>query len=157
MTWAALEMGAPELAREGWARFDRTHVALLGTLRRDGSPRISPIEPFVINGELVFGVMRSPKWDDLERDRRVALHSSVSDIDGSEGEFKLYGRAVPAGGEVRNHPGAWWSTRPADAASLFAVDIAEAVLVAWTPGQDRMRTRRWTPDGGASEDIRTYP
>ena len=55
MTWAALKKGAPELAREGWARFDRTHVALLGTLRRDGSPRISPIEPFLISGELVSG------------------------------------------------------------------------------------------------------
>ena len=79
MTWAALEMGAPELAREGWARFDRTHVALLGTLRRDGSPRISPIEPFLISGELVFGVMRSPKWEDLERDRDQANHRHNKD------------------------------------------------------------------------------
>jgi len=158
VSWAALEAGAPELAREGWIRFDRTHVAMLGTLRSDGSPRISPIEPFLIGGELVFGVMRSPKWDDLERDPRVVLHSSVSDINGTEGEFKVYGRAIPTtSAGVRNHPGAWWSTRPGDAAGLFAVEIAEAVLVAWTPDQQRMRVLRWSADGGLREDVRDYP
>jgi hypothetical protein len=158
MSWAALEAGAPELARDGWARFERTHVALLGTNRADGSPRISPVEPFVIGGQLVFGVMRSPKRDDLTRDPRLVLHSSVSDINGSEGEFKVYGRAVateePA---IRNHPDAWWASRPPEQSAVFTVDIAEAVLVAWSPEFDRMRTTRWTPERGGRDGERTYP
>ncbi len=86
------------------------------------------------------------------------LHSSVSDINGSEGEFKVYGRATitddPA---ARNHPDAWWSSRPPDKAGVFAMDISEAVLVAWNPEFDRMQTTRWTADRGASSGVRTYP
>jgi hypothetical protein len=158
VSWSALQAGAPGLAREGWARFERTHVALLGTLREDGTPRISPVEPFVIEGQLVFGVMPSPKWDDLERDPRLVLHSSVSDLDGSEGEFKVYGRAIvteaPA---VRTHQDAWWASRPSEKARTYAVDITEAVLVAWSPEFDKMRTTRWTPARGGHAGERTYP
>lgn len=158
MTWRALEAGAPELAREGWARFERTHVCLLGTIREDGSPRISPVEPFVIGGELVFGVMRSPKLDDLERDARIVLHSSISDINGSEGEFKVYGRAMRTDEPtIRNHPDAWWSSRSLEQAAVFTVDVSEAVLVAWSLEFDRMRTTRWTAATGATEGTRTYP
>ncbi len=45
--------------------------------------------------------MRSQKTHDLLRDARCVLHSSVSDINGSEGEFKLYGRAVQVDDRVR--------------------------------------------------------
>ena len=158
MTWRALVDGAPNLARQGWARFERTHVALLGTVRNDGSPRISPIEPYMIDGNLVLGVMRSPKLDDLEHDSRVVLHSSVSDVDGSGGEFKVYGRAVrtdePA---IRKHADAWWASRPPEESAVFVVDITEAVLVTWSPEFDRMRTTRWTADAGATEGTRSYP
>jgi hypothetical protein len=158
VTWAALQAGAPELAREGWARFEQTHVALLGTIRRDGVPRISPVEPFLIGGELVFGAMRSPKLDDIERDPRIVLHSSVSDINGSEGEFKVYGRVVPTDDPaIRSHPETWWASRPPEQSSLFTVDIIEAVRVAWSPEFDRMRTTRWTAASGARERTRAYP
>lgn len=158
MSWSELEAGAPDLAREGWARFERTHVALLGTIREDGTPRISPVEPFVIEGQLVFGVMRSPKMDDLARDPRIVLHSSISDINGSEGEFKVYGHAVATDAPaVRNHPDAWWSSRSPDQSAVYAVDISEAVLVAWSPEFDRMRTTRWTPERGGRQGERTYP
>ena len=66
--WRDLELGAPRLARLGMARLDATRVALLGTLRRDGSPRISPIEPFFAGSLLLFGAMArsrktgSVKW-----------------------------------------------------------------------------------------------
>lgn len=33
-------------------------VAMLGTLRRDGSPCISPIEPYLVNGRLLVGAMK---------------------------------------------------------------------------------------------------
>jgi hypothetical protein len=158
LSWSDLEAGAPELAREGRVRFERTHVALLGTNRADGTPRISPVEPFVIEGQLVFGVMRSPKLDDLQRDPRLVLHSSVSDSNGSEGEFKVYGRAIateePA---IRNHADAWWAARPPEQSAVFTVDITEAVLVAWSPEFDRMRTTRWTAGGDAREAERAYP
>lgn len=158
MSWLDLEAGAPELAREGWARFSRTKVALLGTIREDGSPRISPVEPYLIEGELVAGVMPSPKLDDLRRDPRCVLHSSVSDIDGSEGEFKVHGRAVasqdPA---VLNADGTWWAGREPDRVGVFAVEIDEAILVTWSADQGRMTTARWSRASGARQSTRTYP
>jgi SAM-dependent methyltransferase len=42
LSWRDVGRGAPEIARLGMARLDSAHLALLGTLRRDGSPRISP-------------------------------------------------------------------------------------------------------------------
>jgi hypothetical protein len=57
MIWAEFEAAAPEVARLGKERFDRLRVALLGTLREDGSPRISPVEPYFVEGDLLFGAM----------------------------------------------------------------------------------------------------
>lgn len=158
MSWASLEAAAPELAHEGRTRLLRTRVALLGTLRPDGSPRISPVEPYFLAGELVFGVMPSPKLDDLRRDDRCVLHSSVSDIDGSEGEFKVHGRAIPTDDPaIVNAADAWWAGRPRDRFEVFAVEVAEAILVAWSTDMDRMRTLRWTPTAGPRDASRTYP
>ena len=95
VSWAVFAEAAPELAALGEAQFARTGLALVGTLRRDGWPRISPVEPFIANGQLYLGMMwRSVKALDLLRDPRCVVHSTVSNRDGTEGEFKVYGRAV---------------------------------------------------------------
>jgi hypothetical protein len=158
MSWAALEAGAPELARAGRERFERTRVALLGTIREEGAPRISPVEPFLLRGQLVFGVMASPKWNDLRRDPRIVLHSSISDVNGSEGEFKVYGHVVPTDDPaILDEPTAWWASSSRAGHAVFAVEIAEVVLVSWDPDQERMRTSRWSAGAGAREATRTYP
>ena len=158
MSWRDLVAEAPDLAREGWARFERTKVAMLGTVRQDGSPRVSPVEPYLIEGQLVVGVMPSPKLDDLRRDPRCVLHSSVSNSDGSEGEFKVRGRAVsmddPA---LLIADGTWWAGRDPDRVAVFTIAIDEAILVAWTADQGQMTTARWSPSMGPREQTRTYP
>ena len=94
-TWQQFASQSPELAALGEAQFARTGLALVGTLRRDGWPRISPVEPFIVDGQLYLGMMwRSVKALDLLRDPRCVVHSTVSDREGTEGEFKVYGRAV---------------------------------------------------------------
>ena len=94
-TWQEFAALAPELAALGEAQFARTGLALVGTLRRDGWPRISPVEPFIVGGQLCLGMMwRSVKALDLLRDPRCVVHSTVSDREGTEGEFKVYGRAA---------------------------------------------------------------
>jgi hypothetical protein len=78
-SWRDVELGAPELARLGLARLNSARVALLGTLRRDGFPRISPIESYIADGQLLIGAMAwSAKASDLRRDPRYALHSVVT-------------------------------------------------------------------------------
>src|ERR1700722_750317 len=93
--WADFAGPAPELAARGLARFDATGLSLIGTLRRDGSPRISAVEPFIFDGQLALGMMfRSMKALDLLREPRCVVHSTISNKDGTEGEFKVYGRAA---------------------------------------------------------------
>ncbi|HEY2939447.1 MAG TPA: hypothetical protein VGJ27_06520 [Gaiellaceae bacterium] len=48
-----------------------------------------------MDGELMLGMMwQSPKARDLLRDPRCVVHSVVSDRQGTEGDFKLYARAL---------------------------------------------------------------
>ena len=43
MNWDQFAARAPELAALAQERFEKSGVCLIGTLRRDGSPRISPM------------------------------------------------------------------------------------------------------------------
>ena len=93
-TWGQFAESDPALASLGKAQFGRTGLALVGTLRRDGWPRISPVEPFIADGQLFLGMMRrSVKARDLLRDPRCVVHSTMCDKNGTEGEFKVYGQA----------------------------------------------------------------
>ena len=95
ISWGVLAEREPELAALGLDRFERTGLALVGTLRKNGWPRISPVEPVIADGQLYLGMMwQSVKALDLLRDPRCTVHSTVSDRLGTEGEFKVYGRAV---------------------------------------------------------------
>ncbi|MDQ6720233.1 MAG: pyridoxamine 5'-phosphate oxidase family protein, partial [Candidatus Dormibacteraeota bacterium] len=62
MRWEEFEVAAADLARLGRERLNRYQLCMLGTLRRDGSPRISPCEMDFAQGELLMGMMwQSPK------------------------------------------------------------------------------------------------
>lgn len=126
MNWSALALAAPELAALGSERLLATRVCLLGTLRDDGAPRISPVEPYLVRGELLFGVMKSANAMDLARDPRCAVHSSVSKSDGSEGEFKLFGTAVEVTDPTLRsaEPEAWWMSFHPGSAVVYRLEIA---------------------------------
>lgn len=157
MRWAEFERAAPHLARQGRERFERTRVALIATLRTDGSPRISPVEPVFAMGQLLLGVMRSAKAMDLERDPRCALHSSVSDVNGSEGEFKLHGRAVPADASIQKGDyEAWWKQFPGRA-TVLELDFHSASLVTWDTKRGLLELTRWSTSRGVSVEVRSYP
>lgn len=95
MHWAEFETAAPELAQLGRTIFKRDQVALIGTIRRDGSPRISPAEPDITNGRLYLGMIwQSYKALDLLRDPRCTIHGLIHNRFGDGGEFKLHGRAI---------------------------------------------------------------
>jgi hypothetical protein len=157
--WRELELGAPVIARLGIARLSCPRVALLGTLRRDASPRISPVEPAIAQGQLLIGAMAwSRKAADLRRDPRYVLHSAVTDPDSGEGELKLSGAAVEASHHHRNGVAeAWWSASPPDKAVVFCLSIEQAVFVEWDTGHALMTVHRWSPRGGYTQARRHYP
>ena len=93
LTWEQFENAAPEMARFGTERLSE-NVMYLGTIRKDGGPRVHPFTPFVSSGRLfAFMYPTSPKGHDLLRDGRYVIHSQVKDWHGAPGEFSISGRA----------------------------------------------------------------
>ena len=74
MIWKDFENAAAQLAGLGAERLLRTGLAIIATIRKDGTPRIDPVEPFFSHGHLLLGMMRSQKAFDLLRDPRCLLH-----------------------------------------------------------------------------------
>ena len=160
MIWRDFEVAAPELAGLGRERFERTHVVLVGTIRPDGSPRISPVEPYFVEGHLLLGAMsRSAKARDLLRDSRCSVHNSISDVNGSEGEFQLRGRAV----EVESDPirlgdaTVWWQGLPRESCRVFTMEIEGASFVDWDIENGQMRVRTWSAETGEHRIEHSYP
>ena len=93
MSWKVFEEDSPELARLGYEKLNRK-ITYLATLKKDGSPRLHPVTPFIGNGMLfIFTEPSSPKIQDLRRDGRYAMHCAV----GGEGpliEILVSGEAV---------------------------------------------------------------
>jgi len=135
MNWGAFAASAPALAAAGRERLERTGLVMLGTLRRDGRPRVTPIEYCFFEGEFTLsGMWRSMKLLDVLRDPRCAVHSATSDKSGTEGDFKLYGRALPVDDEATRER---WGValleatgwRPTGRFHLFRLDITAAAFV----------------------------
>jgi len=156
MRWSEFAAACPELAELGEERLRRFELCLLGTLRRNGFPRISPVEPELVDGELLLGMMwRSPKALDLRRDPRCVVHSIVTSRLGTDGDFKLYGRAREIDdAHVRARYRAAIKARldwePAEPEyHLFAVDVESAGYVVFG---DERRGLAWNP----AEGLRTW-
>jgi hypothetical protein len=93
--WDAFEDACPEIAEIARERFALDQLVMLGTIRRDGSPRVSPCECDFGAGRLFVSMMwRSKKAVDLLRDPRFVVHSVTSNKDGTDGDVKIYGRAI---------------------------------------------------------------
>lgn len=93
LTWDEFTHAAPRIA----AIFTRRHTAtgslcMLGTLRPDGFPRVSPMEPRMFEGQLVVGGMPgTAKFRDLLRDPRFTLHTATVDTHVGDGDAKVWG------------------------------------------------------------------
>jgi pyridoxamine 5'-phosphate oxidase-like protein len=157
--WRDLERAAPAITDLGRARLEQARVALLATLRGDGSPRVSPIEPYLHDGHLLFGSMSwSEKTRDLLRDPRCSLHSAITGPDSAEGELKLDGRAAEANDRLRTACSqGWWSAQPREAAVVFELDIERAVFISWDLEHAEMISMRWSSRRGYAEARRRYP
>jgi hypothetical protein len=162
MNWAAFAEAAPELAGLFRERLNKTGLALIGTIRRDGTARISPLEAGVFENHLLLGMMwQSNKALDLLRDPRCLVHSVVSNKDGTEGEVKLRGRAVDVTDEGLRERSAQHSFdttgwRPEEPYHLFWLDIEDAAYIKFSEngdqtvtlwragGKEKTRVRKWT-------------
>lgn len=95
MRWDAFERACPEISLVARERFVADDLVLVGTIRKDGSPRISPNEADFGAGRLFVSMMwRSKKALDLLRDPRIVVHSVTTNKEGTDGDVKLYGEIV---------------------------------------------------------------
>jgi hypothetical protein len=150
-TFTEMEAEAPELGKRARERFAATGLSLVGTLRSDGWPRISPVEPLILDGQLYLGMMpASMKSRDLARDPRCLVHSTVADKDGKEGEVKLYGRAlrVTDPGEIERYclaleEAIGWRPKGDDDLDLWVVYIGKGAYVRFDGQRQHIAT--WEP------------
>ena len=126
---------------------------LVGTLTRDGSPRVTPVEAYVIDGHLLVNMFpRSLKALDLLRDPRIYVHAPVTAKEGSP-EFKLAGRAIVLedDGLRTKLDDLFWEMiewRPAPDSHYFDIRAERAAFVSYDgTGQTAIRWR----EGGSEE------
>jgi hypothetical protein len=172
MKWSDLQVAQPRLGELAASRLLDPGVVLVVTLRRDGSARLSPVEPFVLDGDLWLSMMwGSTKVGDLLRDPRVLVHSIVTHPDGEAGELKVRGTA-------RQEQDVSVQQRYADAVAevlpwspqvgrfhLFSVDIESVSYVRydnatgdqhvalWPPGRETLRRGTSATTLGEAEDV----
>lgn len=95
MHWSEFADACPEIADIAEARFRADELVFLGTIRPDGTARVSPCEIDFAEGELLMGMMwRSRKALDLLRDPRITVHSATADRANPGGDVKLRGEVI---------------------------------------------------------------
>jgi pyridoxamine 5'-phosphate oxidase-like protein len=153
-TWTAFEREAPALASAVHARLTATLHCILGTLRADGSPRLTGLEVHFGEGELWLAMMPdSRKADDLRRDPRFALHSAP-DVELVDGDAKVGGRAVLVtdGDTIARFVARLPMELPASGMALFRGELTDGslsrvedgfmVIDSWRSGQAPRQVRR---------------
>lgn len=152
-SWAEFHTADPELADRVRGAFERFKHHVLGTVRKDGSPRLTGLEANISDGELWLGMMPgSRKARDLQRDPRFALHANPGpDTAMADGDIRVSGRAVEVTdpevfarftGSTEVPPGPFHLFR-AELTEVVRTYVAddELVIETWHPGHPT-RTRR---------------
>jgi len=160
-TWKDFTEGAPRIS----AVFARRHAAagnlcILATLRADGFPRISPMEPRVFEDELwLVGMPGTTKFRDLHRDPRFCLHTATVDTEVKEGDAKLWGIVHDVGDRALHQRFAsalfdetGFDLRGQEFDHFYAVDVTGASSVevggghldvtVWKPGEPERVVRK---------------
>ena len=150
MRWSDLQDQQPRLGAIAHDRLVGPGVLLVATIRRDGTPRLSPVEPFVLDGDLWLSMLLgSLKAADLLRDPRVLVHSIVTGPDGGEGEIKLRGTAdeVPDDARQRRYADAVSAALPwtpeLGRFHLFRVELDDVTYVRYDNASGDQFLVRW--------------
>lgn len=150
ISWDDFAEAEPELATQVRSRFEAYGLAIMATIRADGSPRLSGIEPLFAAGELWLAMMPDGrKSDDLRRDPRLALHNATTDKAVAHSDVKVSGRVVPvtdpsavsrfvAAAEL-----ATGAPPPCGPFDLWRLELTEVIRI--TPDGDHLTIETWRP------------
>lgn len=125
----------------------------MATVRADGSPRLSPVEPLLWRDDLWLSMgWGSQKARDLHRDPQILVHSVVTNRDGTDGEYKLRGRAMS---ETETAVQSDYAREVADRLGwrpevgkfhLFWIDVLDVTFIRWDDATNDQYITRW-PSG----------
>jgi hypothetical protein len=157
-SWRELEVAAPELAARGRDLIVAFRFLLVGTIRQDGTPRISPVEARLVAGELMLAMIPGTlKVRDLLRDPRLTVNAPVTHPDDPNRELKLRGRArevadIDLRRQTADAIEAESGWRPGPDWHFVAIDIEDAAHIAWKDGV--MTMMRWSRPTGLEKTVR---
>jgi hypothetical protein len=160
-SWKEFAAEAPRIAEIFVRRHAATgNLCMLATLRPDGFPRISPMEPQFFEDELwVGGMPGTAKFEDLVADPRFSLHTATIDTYVTEGDAKIWGTVEDVHDPVLHQRYAeslfartgfdlrgrtfehFFRTRPAGAAAVETVDEHLDITV-WKQGSKERVIRK---------------
>jgi hypothetical protein len=159
-SWTTFTDEAPDLAALARARIDASGLLLLATIRADGFPRISPLEPIIHRGDLHLGMMPdSTKARDLRREPKCALHTATEDKMVTHGDVKFWGvaREVAERDEKQDYADALEAELghhfEPDDINLFVVDLLGVSGV--TIAGKEMHVTTWRPGHGVAVAVKT--
>ena len=168
-TWTSFRDEAPEIATLAEKRIAATGLLMMGTVRKDGFPRISPVEPTLADGDLVLHddklwlamMPGATKSLDLQRDGRIALHTATADKMVSEGDVKMWGTATlvsdrptldKMADDIFVSVGHRFEVGTFDA---FDIDLLGASAVTVDTEAEVMLVRTWRPGAGVTRTEKT--
>ncbi|MGV3759605.1 MAG: pyridoxamine 5'-phosphate oxidase family protein [Actinomycetota bacterium] len=159
-TYQDLQREAPAIADHLGSRLTSTGLGFLATRRRDGWPRVSPMEVSIIDGRLYVGSMpNAVKAQDLQRDPRCCLITTLADKDDLGGEVKAFCRAreIADPAEWERVRAIWKEAMDLDigdpgGSHVFELDIVAAALQR-VEGEE-WRTTSWQEGGRIRERTR---
>jgi hypothetical protein len=160
-TWNEFADDAPRISDVFVRRHTATgNLCLLATLRSDGYPRISPIEPRIFEGQLVIvGMPNTTKFRDLGRDPRFCLHTATVDPYVGDGDAKLWGDArnlqdedlhqrfatnlfEETGMDLRGQAFDPFYVADVTGASSVAIEDGQLAITIWRPGEGERVVRK---------------
>jgi hypothetical protein len=149
-SWAEVGSLAPDLTTEGRKLLincgDEWGIALLGTVRADGSPRIGPLCVYLLDGRL-YVTVEGYKERDLVHDTRYFLHSYWGE---GQDEFAVSGEVSDNIGDQRRRQLVALAPRIRHSPVIRELDIAAAHSVVYRdfPGPDMYAEVIAWRDGG---------
>jgi hypothetical protein len=162
-SWADFAKVEQEFAAMVRARFAMYRHHVLGTLRKDGSPRLSGLEGDFRWDDMWLGLMAgSLKARDLRRDPRFSMFANPGEgAEMAAGDVRVSGRAVEVVDDelIARYAGESGAPQPFH---LFRVDLTEVssmsvegdemVLRVWHPGTALRTIRRGNDDAPPREE-----
>lgn len=151
MRWSEIPARQPALGAAADRLLIEPGVLLAGTIRRDGTARISGAEPLVLDGDLWLSMMSdSAKCRDLARDPRVVLNSIITSPS-PPAEIKVRGtaRTVTERDQQERYAAAvaeqigWQPV--AGQFTLFIVEVTDLTYIGSEPGTGAQHVARWPP------------